>query len=121
MRMRHAKPGPEYIPPEDVRSPKDAGISDMEVLYDGGPSNPAIDDYRWSAATFKWYGADALGLRWNGHSEGMAGNPQSRGMPIWFIVPDEICGVILEEIERKNQEWPKHKNRCLQQSADKGQ
>jgi len=119
--MRHAKSGPEYIPPEDVRSPREAGISNMRVLYNGGPSNPATDDYRWSAATFEWYGEEALGVRWNGHSEGMAGNPQSRGMPIWFIVPDEIRGVILEEIERNKQEWSQQKRENLQPTTDKAQ
>jgi hypothetical protein len=107
MRMRTEKSDRDYVPPEKVLSPRVAGISNMEVLYDGGPSDADNDDYRWSAAMFDWYGNPVIGLRWNGHSEGMAGNPQSRGMPTWFIVPDEIADVIKEEINRRSLEWPR--------------
>lgn len=106
MRMRNPKADRNYIPPQEVLSPKVAGISNMEVLYDGGPGDPDNDDYRWSAAIFDWYGKQELGLRWNGHSGGMAGNPQSRGMPTWFIVPDELVEALKIEIAKNRNRWP---------------
>ena len=35
-------------------------------------------------------------MRWNGNRENPIGNPQSRGLPTWFIVPDEHARQIIE-------------------------
>jgi hypothetical protein len=82
----------------------------MDVQYDGGPSDADADDYRWTAATFNWYGNRVVGMRWNGHAKGMIGNPQSRGNPTWFIVPDELADAILREIEKNSGQWPTREN-----------
>lgn len=75
----------ETLPKGHV-SPKSL-LSDLRVLYDGGEN-------QWSLAELKWEGSSALGLRWNGGSKDPRfpgiGNPQSRGIPTWFILPDEI-------------------------------
>ncbi len=84
-----------YIPPSLVLSPK-ASISDLRVLHDGGAGN-------WALASMKWNGDPAYGMRWNGssHKEGsIVGNPQSRGIPTWFILPDGIGEVIEERLKK---------------------
>lgn len=79
-----------YISPTMVVSPK-ASVADLRVIYDGGEGS-------WSAAIMTWDGdAGALGIRWNGE-DGSVGNPQSRGIPTWFIVPDELTEVILAKV-----------------------
>jgi len=45
----------------------------------------------WAVASMQWEGRDALGIRWNGHSKNLIGNPQSRGIATWFILPDELA------------------------------
>ena len=37
-----------------------------------------------------------LAMRWNGSPKNRLGNPQSRGLPAWFIVPDQHVRRILE-------------------------
>ena len=80
-----------YIPPSMVLSPK-GRIAKLNVIYDGGEGS-------WSMAEMEWDESPALGLRWNGE-EGSIGNPQSRGLPTWFIVPDELAEAIQREIDR---------------------
>lgn len=80
-----------YVHPSLVTSPR-AMLSDLEVVYDGGENE-------WAVAKFKWNGQPVVGVRWNGGSAdprfpGM-GNPQSRGVPTWFILPDRLADVIL--------------------------
>jgi hypothetical protein len=105
--MGPARIGRDYIPPEEVDSPK-SGISEIEVLYDGGSSDPD-EEFHWSAATFNWYGDKALGIRWNGYRGKEVGNPQSRGRPTWFIIPDELTEVIINEIKMKKGHWERRK------------
>jgi hypothetical protein len=42
-------------------------------------------------------------LRWNGDSEDQRfpgiGNPQSRGVPTWFILPEEIAEVVISMLK----------------------
>ena len=79
-----------YIKADDVRSPK-ASWSLIEVLADNGPSNNAVG--AWSLAIGEWEGERRLAVRWNGHdgpTGSPAGNPQSRGIATWFILPPEF-------------------------------
>jgi hypothetical protein len=81
-----------YIKPESVLSPK-AAVSKLNVLHNNGD---------WSVAELEWNGKSALGLRWNGSDqESGCGTPQSRGLPTWFIVPDELANAIKEELPEK--------------------
>jgi hypothetical protein len=34
-------------------------------------------------------------MRWNGNAENPIGNPQSRGLATWFIIPNEYMKPIL--------------------------
>ena len=84
-----------YVKPDLVTSPK-GRISDLEVIYDGGEGS-------WSLARMKWDGEESVGLRWNGGSDDHIGNPQSRGVPTWFILPDEIARVVIDIIRLHNE------------------
>ena len=73
--------------PRDVVSPKNH-VSNVDVLYAGaGPGS-------WSVARLHWDGEPRLGIRWNGDGANPLGNPQSRGIPTWFIVPGELQGAV---------------------------
>ena len=82
-----------YVEPETVISPK-ANWELSRVLLNTGPGG-------WSAADGRWDSNACLAVRWNGSdtSAGL-GNPQSRGYPTWFIVPDELENTIRNEISR---------------------
>ena len=83
-----------YVDPHDVTSPQERWKL-SHVLYDGGKGG-------WSAATGSWKDGDTweevLAIRWNGEGENAIGQPQSHGLPTWFIVPDEVAGVLREVI-----------------------
>jgi hypothetical protein len=83
-----------YIKPADVHAPK-RHWSLVHVLFDGGegtennlsPSSLAIG---------RWDNKPVLAMRWNGNKENPLGNPQSRGLPTWFILPEQHWKQILE-------------------------
>ena len=83
-----------YIKPENVTSPK-SGWNLRRVVYDGGAN-------QWSAAEGQWYNGteweNVLAIRWNGNTEKIIGNPQSRGYPTWFIVPKSLEAAVREII-----------------------
>ena len=85
-----------YVKPELVTSPK-GRVSGLVVLHDGGENS-------WSLARMKWDGKDAVGVRWNGGTDGTThpsvGNPQSRGVPTWFILPEEIAEAAVSMFEK---------------------
>jgi hypothetical protein len=65
--------------PEDVTAPK-LHWSLIKVLYNGGPEE-------YSVAVGKWDNEPCLAIRWNACEWRPVGNPQSRGLPTWFILP----------------------------------
>lgn len=67
-----------YILPDQATSPRQHW-SIIKVLV------PAASE-RMAIALGKWDGQPVIGLRWNGTDEAPVGNPQSRGLPTWFIV-----------------------------------
>ena len=80
-----------YIDPQTVTSPKHSWELGT-VLHNTG-------DEGWSLAKGKWDGKEAFGIRWNGSSDDSGiGNPQSRGIPTWFILPDEISKVVISAL-----------------------
>ena len=82
-----------YIDPSKVHSPKHSWGQNHTVLIDTGSGG-------WSAAEGTWDDRPCLGLRWNGSDDHQSiGNPQSRGNPTWWIVPDELTGALRREIE----------------------
>lgn len=63
---------------QDVRSPRDKWTL-IEVLFDGGDGEDSL-------AVGEWAGERVLATRWNGKGKEI-GNPQSRGLPTWYVVP----------------------------------
>lgn len=80
----------DYIDPKDVISPQRA-ISDVRVLVDEGEDAYAL-------AVLKWEGEDRLGVRWNGGPDNPIGNPQSRGIPTWFLLPEAIADMVMANL-----------------------
>ena len=92
-----------YKNPKFINSPKGM-VEVVEVIYDGK------DDPAYSLAIIKWENSYKLGIRWNiAYSEWedyrcpgtllfrvyspldeCIGNPQSRGIPTWFVLPDDV-------------------------------
>lgn len=53
----------------------------IDILYNGGNADAAL-------AIGEWDGKAVLAARWNGtDGEDGIGNPQSRGIPTWFVLP----------------------------------
>jgi len=86
----------KFVPPAQVTSPRRHWTL-VAVVLDGGEGN-------WAAAIGRWDGKPVLVIRWNGNDDNPIGNPQSRGLPTWFVVPDELRGSILETILRASPE-----------------
>lgn len=85
-----------YIPPADVISPRKA-ITSVRVLIDEGENNYAL-------AVLQWDGEERIGLRWNGSADSPIGNPQSRGIPTWFVMPVPIAELITRDLARNLQD-----------------
>ena len=75
----------------------DSTCSILEHMGNDGKDDPA-----YSLAIIKWENTYKLGIRWNiaysewddyrkqnGQDE-CIGNPQSRGIPTWFVLPDDM-------------------------------
>lgn len=84
-----------YIDPRMVTSPK-GRVDRLDVIHDFGEGEYAV-------ATLLWDGLPAVGVRWNGGDTPGAfqglGNPQSRGIPTWFILPDAIATLVKDNPE----------------------
>lgn len=79
-----------YIDPRLVISPK-GRISDLNVVLDEGEG-------KYSVTFLTWDGDKSVGVRWNGTADNPMGNPQSRGIPTWFILPKEIASAFFREM-----------------------
>jgi hypothetical protein len=85
----------KYIKPADVHAPKRHWTL-IHVLFDGGEAtenNPSTPN---SLAIGRWDNRPVLAMRWNGNEENPLGNPQSRGLPTWFVVPEQHWKQILK-------------------------
>jgi hypothetical protein len=86
------------IDPKTVLSPKGL-ISNLSVLFDGGEWDEANPDWSgWSLGELIWDGDPAVGIRWNGDPNAGVGNPQSRGVPTWMILPKPIAEVAVDRV-----------------------
>jgi hypothetical protein len=83
-----------YIKPVDVHAPK-RHWSLVHVLFDGGEAI-ATNLSPSSLAIGRWDNTPVLAMRWNGNKENPLGNPQSRGLPTWFILPEQYWKQILQ-------------------------
>jgi hypothetical protein len=82
-----------YITPSDVHAPK-RFWSLIHVIFDGGAGGSSL-------AIGRWENKPVLAMRWNGTEDNPIGNPQSRGLPTWVIVPDQHWKQILETQQYK--------------------
>lgn len=73
-----------YMNPSMVRSPK-GRVADLDVLHDGGEGSFSIARMTWDGTP------DVIGVRWNGGTKEGLGNPQSRGIATWFILPEPLA------------------------------
>ena len=81
-----------YVDPRTVISPR-RFVGSVEVLYDDGPGS-------WSVALLDYQSREHVGIRWNGSDdEPGVGAPQSRAVPVWFIVPTELEQLVREKAE----------------------
>ena len=79
-----------HIPPETVFSPRRYWTL-IKVLENQGEERHAL-------ALGRWDGKARLAMRWNGSRENPIGNPQSRGLPTWFILPEEYEEAVLSTL-----------------------
>lgn len=79
----------EYVSPEQVSSPKRCW--NLLTILESGSANTG------SVALGRWEKKPVLAMRWNGNASNPIGNPQSRGLATWFIVPDEYMDSILSK------------------------
>jgi hypothetical protein len=93
-----------YIDPKTVDSPR-ANWKLIEVLRNGKKNNKGDDDA--ALAIGEWDGERVFAMRWNGSSKETrgVGNPQSRGLPTWFILPywmneTVLAGDLIPEAKR---------------------
>lgn len=91
-----------YIRPEDVKSPR-RQFTLVAILDDGktcdrptGENSVSISIGRWKDS--KGTEEPILGIRWNGDDANPIGNPQSRGLPTWFVVPRHLRQMILDRM-----------------------
>jgi hypothetical protein len=84
-----------YIKPEAVDSPR-AKWSLMKVLVPGKPGHIAV-------ALGKWEDDPVIALRWNGSDDSPVGNPQSRGLPTWFILESPYAEAVIGALPSEQQ------------------
>lgn len=87
----------DYTPPGDVHSPRHNWTL-LAILDEGNGT-----DNRGALAVGRWDNkedpvSNVLAMRWNGTKDVPVGNPQSRGLPTWFIVPQKYNEAILSTL-----------------------
>jgi hypothetical protein len=83
-----------YIDPRTVISPKNL-VRDLEIVFDAGSREGS-----WAVATFLWDNKPRVGIRWNGELGQGVGTPQSRGVPTWFVLPEELAEPVLDCVRK---------------------
>ena len=85
----------EYNLPEDAHSPK-RNWTLIDVLVPGKAGTLAV-------ALGRWDSNPVIGMRWNGTKNNPVGNPQSRGLPTWFILDDPYAEAIIGTLTKEKQ------------------
>ena len=81
---------PTYTPPTQCHSPRKYWTL-LKVLEDRGANQTSL-------AIGRWNDKPCLAIRWNGSDSDPIGNPQSRGLPTWFVLPDHLTDIILQSL-----------------------
>jgi hypothetical protein len=76
-----------YTQPGQVSSPK-RHWKLLTVLEAGSEGTGSV-------ALGRWDDQPVLAMRWNGNADNPIGNPQSRGLATWFIIPDNYMEPLL--------------------------
>ncbi|MCY3788911.1 MAG: hypothetical protein OXH63_08995 [Gemmatimonadetes bacterium] len=84
-----------YIEPNDVISPRTRWKL-IAVLDNRGPSEIAY-------ALGEWDGEPKIAVRWNGDDEHPIGNPQSRGLPTWTMLDQDLYLPIMQNLPTDKQ------------------
>jgi hypothetical protein len=92
MKLETARKEKVPMDPRQVRSPRNKWTL-IEVLVDNGGDDDSL-------VVGEWEGARVLAARWNGEGKKI-GNPQSRGLPTWFILPHRYYVGILATLPQK--------------------
>ena len=58
---------------------------------------------RVAIAVGTWDDSTVLAMRWNGDKEWPIGNPQSRGLPTWFIIPGRLNEAVIDTLSKDDQ------------------
>jgi hypothetical protein len=85
----------EFLPPEKVTAPR-LHWSLIKVLINEGPEG-------YSVALGYWDQNACLAVRWNACQDRPVGNPHSRGLPTWFIIPAQLAEAIIKSFDRETQ------------------
>ena len=80
-----------YIQPHEVVSPK-RSISNLVPVCDKGEG-----EHGFSVVVLDWEQQTRVAVRWNDRKPS-PGNPQSRGLPTWFVMPRVFDVPILETL-----------------------
>ena len=80
----------KYIAPDDVHSPRKQWNL-IKVLRNQGEGDYALAIGRWERNL-------RLAIRWNGTKNNPIGNPQSRGLSTWFMVPKDFEEPIIKTL-----------------------
>jgi len=95
-----------YITPDKVDSPR-RNWRLIRVLQTG--EQPDTYGRRVAVAIGTWRGEDdengrtVLAMRWNGDDDWPIGNPQSRGLPTWFIIPERLNDAVIDTLSKDDQ------------------
>ena len=89
-----------YITPDKVVSPRQNWRL-IRVLETGAQKDSNGD--RVAIAIGTWDDAMRLAMRWNGDDGWPIGNPQSRGLPTWFIIPGRLNDAVIDTLSKDDQ------------------
>jgi hypothetical protein len=86
------------IMPDEVTAPR-LRWRLIKVLFRGDHDDPGNHEPEgYSVAVGLWDGDPCLAVRWNANPDRPLGNPHSRGLPTWFIVPPGLDRAVLSTL-----------------------
>jgi hypothetical protein len=95
----------DYITPDKVVSPR-RNWRLIRVLQIGDQEDSNQQRVAIAIGTWQEEGEvsdTALAMRWNGNKDWPIGNPQSRGLPTWFIIPKILNDAVIEILSKDDQ------------------
>lgn len=94
--------------PDEVTAPR-LHWALIKILFRGDPDDPEQHDPEgYSLAVGMWDRRPCLAIRWNANEDRPVGNPQSRGLPTWFIIPEALVKPLLSTLAPDAQAFAKN-------------